>query len=69
MRCSNGNTCTIGPSSIEHSRETEIGSVYSGVRYIRTFIKTVHIKGKLQTVRYRGHSLYPVFDIAEFDSD
>ena len=38
------------------------------VRYIRTFIKANQIKEKGKPVRYDGASLYPVFDIAEFDS-
>ena len=37
------------------------------VRYIRTFIKAYQVKGKYNTVRYSGNSLYPEFDIAKFD--
>ena len=37
------------------------------VLYIRMFIRQIKSKEKWKTVRYIGASLYPVFDIAEFD--
>ena len=39
----------------------------AGVRYIRTSIRASQVRAKWKFVRFSSDSLYPVFDISEFD--
>ena len=65
-------TPTFEPSYIEHSRDTEIGSIQSGFvtfidRAIRTFFEANQVRGNEKPFDIAVGSLYLVFDTVELD--
>ena len=62
---------TVESGYLEHSKETEIGSIWRGFFTSKRSLRQIKPKGSGKTfdivgIRY-NRPLYPTFDIAEFD--